>query len=174
MIRPETLTRIFPDGYPGIEFEHASVIETSMMLALKPDLVNLSNTVEDGPAKIQRYDRFGAPTPEVPRSGVLSVTEGSSAEKGEWLLDDAVNGVVAAVRRGIRIDMSEVLMNVADFRSMRRSCPASPASPPSCGCRSSHRPKGSTSPSTAFPGTAGRPIGRAHTTDRGKSATSRA
>jgi arginase family enzyme len=33
---------------------------------------------------------------------------------------------------------------------MRRSRPASPASPPSCGCRSSHRRKGPTSLSTAF------------------------
>ena len=39
LVRPETLAKVFPDGYPGIELEHASVIETSMMLALRPDLV---------------------------------------------------------------------------------------------------------------------------------------
>ena len=31
LVRPETLAKVFPDGYPGIELEHASVIETSTM-----------------------------------------------------------------------------------------------------------------------------------------------
>ncbi|MCH4549512.1 hypothetical protein [Rhizobium leguminosarum] len=29
--RPETIARIVPDGYPGIELEHASALETSLM-----------------------------------------------------------------------------------------------------------------------------------------------
>lgn len=99
MIRPETIARLFPDGYPGIELEHASVIETSLMLALRPDLVDLSAALHDGPARFQPYDRFPRPTPEVPPSGVLSLTEGSSAEKGNWLLDDIVPGVERAMRR---------------------------------------------------------------------------
>jgi creatinine amidohydrolase len=104
MIRPETLARVFPNGYPGIELEHASVIETSMMLALRPELVDLSEVANDGPAKFKRYDRFPGPTPEVPRSGVLSLTEGSSVEKGRWLLDDVVSGIEHALRDEFEID----------------------------------------------------------------------
>ena len=88
LVRPETLDRIFPDGYPGIELEHASVIETSLMLALRPDLVDLTQALHDGPARFRPYDRYPRPPTEVPPSGVLSLTEGSSAEKGEWLLAD--------------------------------------------------------------------------------------
>lgn len=99
MVRPETLTRIFPDGYPGIELEHASVIETSMMMALRPDLVDLSKAIHDGPAQFLPYDRYPKPCDEVPPSGVLSLTEGSSAEKGEWLLADCVTGIAAIVAR---------------------------------------------------------------------------
>lgn len=88
LVRPETLERIFPDGYPGIELEHASVLETSLMLALRPDLVDLSQALHDGPARFRPYDRYPHPAAEVPPSGVLSLTEGSSAEKGEWLLAD--------------------------------------------------------------------------------------
>ena len=95
LVRPETLDRIFPDGYPGIELEHASVIETSLMLALRPDLVDLSLALHDGPARFRPYDRYPRPPEEVPPSGVLSLTEGSSAEKGEWLLAD-VTGRMAA------------------------------------------------------------------------------
>ncbi len=90
LVRPETLDRIFPDGYPGIELEHASVLETSLMLSLRPDLVDLSRALHDGPARFRPYDRYPRPADEVPPSGVLSLTEGSSAGKGEWLLADVV------------------------------------------------------------------------------------
>ncbi|MCF7699856.1 creatininase [Loktanella sp. M215] len=97
MVQPQTLDRIFPDGYPGIELEHASVIETSIMLALRPELVDLARATHDGPANFRPYDRYPRPSDEVPDSGVLSLTEGSSAEKGEWLLADSVNGIVAMI-----------------------------------------------------------------------------
>ncbi len=104
LIEPGTIDRIFPDGYPGIELEHASVIETSMMMALRPELVDLSSAVHDGPAKFVRYERYGVATPEVPASGVLSMTEGSSAEKGNWLIDDVVEGLTAAVVREFALE----------------------------------------------------------------------
>ena len=97
LVRAETLTRVFPDGYPGIELEHASVIETSMMMALRPELVDLSKALNDGPARFMPYDCYPGPVPEVPASGVLSETRGSSAEKGRWLLDDILDGVDQAV-----------------------------------------------------------------------------
>ncbi len=99
MVRQETLARVFPEGYPGIELEHASVIETSMMLALRPNLVDLSLALHDGPARFRPYDRYPRPTDGVPPSGVLSLTEGSSAEKGDWLLADCHNGIVEIINR---------------------------------------------------------------------------
>jgi creatinine amidohydrolase len=98
MVRPETIARVFPDGYPGIELEHASVIETSMMMALRPSLVDLSAAANDGPARFKLYDRYPAPPRGLPPSGVLSLTEGSTAEKGQWLLDDIVRGIEQAMR----------------------------------------------------------------------------
>lgn len=97
LVRPETLARVFPDGYPGIELEHASVIETSMMMALRPELVDLSKALNDGPAKFKPYDSFPGPVAEVPPSGVLSETVGSSAEKGRWLLDDIIGRIARAM-----------------------------------------------------------------------------
>jgi creatinine amidohydrolase len=104
MFRPETIRRIFPDGFPGIELEHASVLETSMMLALRPDLVALDAALHDGPARFKPYDRFPRAPSETPPSGVLSLTAGSSAEKGQWLLDDAVAGIERAVREEFLYD----------------------------------------------------------------------
>jgi creatinine amidohydrolase len=99
LIKPTTLGRVFPDGYPGIELEHASVIETSMMLALRPELVDLGKALHDGPAQFKPYDRYPRPTEDVPPSGVLSLTEGSSAEKGRWLLDDCETRLADIVKR---------------------------------------------------------------------------
>lgn len=99
MIRGETLAKVFPDGYPGIELEHASVLETSMMMALRPDLVRLENALHDGPADFEPYDRYPKPAGGVPPSGVLSLTAGSSAEKGGWLLADCESRIAGIVRR---------------------------------------------------------------------------
>jgi creatinine amidohydrolase len=99
MVRSETLAKVFPDGYPGIELEHASVIETSMMLALRPELVDLGKALHDGPAQFKPYDRYPRPAEEVPPSGVLSLTEGSSAEKGRLLLDDCETRIADIVKR---------------------------------------------------------------------------
>lgn len=97
LVKPQTLARVFPNGYPGIELEHASVIETSIMLALRPELVELSEALHDGPARFKPYDRFPGPVAEVPASGVLSETKGATAEKGQWLLADAADGIKQAV-----------------------------------------------------------------------------
>ena len=83
--------------YPGIELEHASVIETSIMLALRPELVDLAKAAHHGPARFKPYDRFPGPVREVPASGVLSLTKGSSAEKGQWLLSDVIEGIKRAI-----------------------------------------------------------------------------
>ncbi len=94
-----TLDRLFPNGFPGTELEHASLLETSLMLLLRPDLVRMDLVPSDGPAKFPTYDRWPVPKDFVPASGVLADARGSSAEKGGWLMDDHVRLIAAAVRR---------------------------------------------------------------------------
>jgi len=94
-----TLDRLFPDGFPGTELEHASLLETSLMLLLRPDLVAMDAVPSDGPAKFPTYDMRPVPEGFVPASGVLAVAHGSSAEKGEWLMNDHVALIAAAIRK---------------------------------------------------------------------------
>jgi creatinine amidohydrolase len=94
-----TLDRLFPNGFPGTELEHASLLETSLMLLLRPDLVQMDRVPSDGPARFPTYDRWPVPAGFVPESGVLADARGSSAEKGQWLMDDHVRLIAAAVRR---------------------------------------------------------------------------
>ena len=98
-VRRETLDRIFPDGFPGTELEHASLIETSLMLTFRPDLVDLSKIPEEGRASFPTYDIDPPPPGYLRKTGVLADARGSRAEIGQWLLDDHVEMITAAVKK---------------------------------------------------------------------------
>jgi creatinine amidohydrolase len=98
-VKPETLARIFPDGFPGTELEHASLIETSLMLLLRPDLVDESKIPQEGRASFPPYDIIPAPPGYLRQSGVLADARGSRAEIGQWLMDDHVSMITEAVRK---------------------------------------------------------------------------
>lgn len=98
-VRRETLNRLFPEGFPGTELEHASLLETSLMLLVRPDLVDMNKVPSDGPAKFPTYDRTPVPTGFVPASGVLARAHGSTAEKGTLLMEDHVALIVAAIQK---------------------------------------------------------------------------
>jgi creatinine amidohydrolase len=102
-VRRETLDRLFPEGFPGTELEHASLLETSLMLLLRPELVEMDKVPDDGPARFPSYDRHPVPQGFVPSSGVLARAERASAEKGQWLMSDHVELITAAVRREFRL-----------------------------------------------------------------------
>ncbi|MBY6262770.1 creatininase [Azospirillum sp. 412522] len=93
----DTLDTLFPDGFPGTDLEHASLLETSLMLLLRPDLVDMDKVPTDGPARFPTYDRYPVPEGFVPASGVLARAQGASAEKGRLLLDDHVARITKAV-----------------------------------------------------------------------------
>ncbi|WP_267892741.1 creatininase family protein [Paracoccus denitrificans] len=92
------ISRLYPDGFPGWELEHGGVLETSLMLALYPTLVDLSRAVDVEPAQFPPYDVYPAKPEWTPASGTLSSPKDASAEKGELLLDVCTKGIVAALR----------------------------------------------------------------------------
>ena len=98
-VTQETLDRIFPEGFPGTELEHASLIETSMMLLLRPDLVDQSKIPQEGRASFPSYDIHPPPAGYLRQSGVLADARGSRAEIGQWLMDDHVSLITAAVKK---------------------------------------------------------------------------
>lgn len=98
-IPTETLDRAWPDGFPGWALEHAAHLETSMMLALRPDLVRREEIREDGVESLPPYDVYPQAPDFVPASGVLSDPTRGTAEAGELLLASAVDGLVAVIER---------------------------------------------------------------------------
>lgn len=93
----ETLEKVFPDGFLGWDIEHGGVLETSLMLLLHPEKVDMSRAVDHPPAQLKTYDVFPEDPSRTPASGCLSSPLGASAERGQLLLDAVTNGVAGAV-----------------------------------------------------------------------------
>ncbi len=91
------VTRIFGDGFQGWEFEHAAHAETSMMMAVRPDLVHPDRIVDDRAARRPNWDVVPPPPDFIPKSGVLSRASTSSVEAGRRLLELAAARLVEAM-----------------------------------------------------------------------------
>lgn len=103
-IADETFSSVFPDGFPGIELEHAAVLETSLMMHYYPDLVREDKIPDNPPAVSGPYDVWPPHKEWVPQSGALISAKGASAEKGRLIANQVGNDIVGAIKRefGIR------------------------------------------------------------------------
>jgi creatinine amidohydrolase len=97
-VNQETIDIIYPDGFPGWAVEHGGVLETSLMLALYPDLVHLERAVDHPPATFPPYDVYPVKKEWTPDSGTLSSPKHASREKGELMLSVCTDGIVKALR----------------------------------------------------------------------------
>lgn len=93
------LDDIFENGFPGFALEHAALIETSMMLALHPELVDMDKLPEDGPAAFPVHDCYPQDGRGVPPSGVLASAAGASAAKGEKIVAAICSGMAEALQK---------------------------------------------------------------------------
>ncbi len=97
-VNQDTIATVFPDGFTGWDVEHGGVLETSLMLHLHPNLVDMDKTVDHPPATFPPYDRFPADPSWVPESGTLSSARKASAEHGKLLFDVCVAGIQESIR----------------------------------------------------------------------------
>lgn len=97
-VNEDTLEKVFPDGFLGWDIEHGGVLETSLMLLLHPEKVDMSRVIDHPPAKLTPYDIFPEDPVRTPNSGCLSSAKGASAQSGQLLLD-AVSAAVATSLR---------------------------------------------------------------------------
>lgn len=93
-----TIARLYPDGFTGWDLEHGGVLETSLMLALYPELVDMDRAVHHEPASFPPYDVYPVKPEWTPASGTLSSPREASRDKGEVLLEVCTGGIVAALR----------------------------------------------------------------------------
>lgn len=92
-ISEATVGKVFPEGFSGWAVEHGGVLETSIMLKIHPELVDMSRAVDIPPAEFPPYDVFPPDPSWVPESGTLSSPSKATAEKGEWILDECIEKI---------------------------------------------------------------------------------
>lgn len=93
----QTLETVFPDGFLGWDIEHGGVLETSLMLLLHPDKVDMDRVIDHPPAQLTSYDIFPEDPARTPASGCLSSAKGATAAKGQLLLDAVTRAVSDAL-----------------------------------------------------------------------------
>jgi creatinine amidohydrolase len=92
-----TMELLFPEGFPGWDVEHASIMETSLMQHLRPDLVLFDRAVDDEAERHPWWDVVPTPDAFVPASGTLWKATQASADKGERAWGEIVDGLRAAI-----------------------------------------------------------------------------
>jgi creatinine amidohydrolase len=89
------------DGFPGWPAEHAAIMETSLVQALRPELVREDLIADDRSALRPFYDVYPTPASHVAPSGVLAEASKASREKGERLVGLIVERLTGALVEGL-------------------------------------------------------------------------
>jgi len=82
---------------------HAEEFETSLMLALAPELVRMDKAVKEYPVRSIHYQHSSATMGELSQSGVFGDATAANAEKGQQWLDASV-GKIAALWREFLVE----------------------------------------------------------------------
>ncbi len=96
---PELESELFGSDFPGWVVEHASVWETSAMLAAHPEKVQVEKIVDGRPPEPLDYDVIPVPKHGAPESGVFWKATRSSREKGERILACTTDGIVNVIKK---------------------------------------------------------------------------
>jgi creatinine amidohydrolase len=103
----EAERKVWPDGFPSWPLEHAGVMETSIMLHLHPELVDMKEVPQHGPAEFPPYDVFPATRETLrglPGSGALISGRDATAQKGQFLFNEYVEGISSALTEEFQLD----------------------------------------------------------------------
>lgn len=94
-ITPATERALFPDGLASWALEHAAVMETSVLLHLRPEQVRAELIPDHAPAVFPPYDVYPTDTRPIPPDGALSSAAGATAEKGRVFVAQIVPDIAA-------------------------------------------------------------------------------
>jgi creatinine amidohydrolase len=107
-VRPATLEAIFRGNFPGWNYEHAAINETSIMMVLRPNAVDLLKIPNEPPPRIINYSVFPTPGNVVTQNGSLSPALGASFEIGQQILADVWEGFKEAFENEFGIQRVEI------------------------------------------------------------------
>lgn len=99
VISDDVMAKVFDEvEYPGIELEHAGILETSLTMYFRPELVHMDRFVEDGIDAYLPYGIYPASKCSVSETGLLTTARSSSEEKGKLLADDITDAYIKLIK----------------------------------------------------------------------------
>lgn len=100
LISQDTIDKIFDEvEFPGWALEHAAITETSLILKFRPELVHMDRLIDEKIEEVPTYQVYPIPKDLVPQSGLLSIGRTSSAQKGEVIVEEALNKMIDIVKK---------------------------------------------------------------------------
>lgn len=100
LITQETIDKVFDEvEFPGWALEHAAITETSLILKFRPELVHMDRLIDEKIEEVPTYQVYPIPKDLVPKSGLLSIGRTSSKEKGELIIEEALEKMVQIVNK---------------------------------------------------------------------------
>lgn len=105
LLNDDEVKKIFPDGFPGWEVEHAGVVETSIMEVLKPELVRVGLKVDGGAERVLPYDIFPPPSSIIHPSGVLWKSTPANKEIGEFILQVVIERLLKIIDEEFEVEI---------------------------------------------------------------------
>lgn len=102
MIDQELTETLWPDGFPGWDLEHAGLLETSLMLYIKPEVVDMNKALKVE-ANLPRYEVFPQYEGLVPASGALADPTRATAEYGKMLVENIVMNYVKSIEEAFQL-----------------------------------------------------------------------
>ena len=98
LIPSSVFIRLFGKDFEGMMYEHASKVETSLIMAMNESMVQRHRMKSDRPRVRKSYTVLPESSEFIPKSGVLSSVFPSSTKIGVELLNCAVKEIVKIVR----------------------------------------------------------------------------
>ncbi|MQA92525.1 MAG: hypothetical protein GEU90_20275 [Gemmatimonas sp.] len=108
-ISEECWERIYEVSGPmDLSLAHAGVLETSAMLRIAPDVVDMERQPKHDYVEFPPYDVFPPDPTVVPPTGVLSSPENSSGELGELIMEDMSRNLARHLAAAFGVDDSKL------------------------------------------------------------------
>lgn len=95
----KVIEKLQKHGMKSIDLEHAGLLETSLMLYLRPDLVDMGKAVPVPDNVFSFQDVYPEKKGVVHESGALSNPINGSSELGEMMVNDIVKNTVAIIKK---------------------------------------------------------------------------
>lgn len=100
LISQKTIDKVFDEvEFPGWALEHAAITETSLILKFAPELVHMERLVDEKIDEAPTYQVYPIPSDLVPQSGLLSTVRTSSKEKGDLIIEEALEAMINIVKK---------------------------------------------------------------------------